>query len=159
MSSLALAEFDVFEAGTSPSFLRYEPSVSLLSSPSPAPGYDLSRKRAARGLDLLMDLSESQPDMPLNSSITPPVIAKFLSALPANLPTVEPYVSAQGSVCFDWDDEPSNALSLLLQSDTRLAYAAYFSGERIHGTVNLQTAFPGELLSLINRWAVRNAAN
>lgn len=160
MSALALTDFDVFEAEASPVVLQYQPGVSLFSSSSPAPGYDLSKKRAARGLELLMELSGSESGMLLNSTITPPLVARFLSALPSDLPKVEPYVSAQGSVCFDWDEEPSNALSLLIQSDSRVAFAAYFSGERMHGTVNFDAAvLPRDLLSIINRWAVRNAAN
>lgn len=151
MNALAVWDNESFELESSPTFLRYEPSIERAVVRSPAPGRDLiAQRHLARGLDVLMNLEDSAK---LNHTITPAVMGRFFLALPSGLPSADAYVSAHGSVCFDWDDEPSNALSLFVQSDRRVGYSAYFNGRRSHGVADFKdTALPAIVMKLIKEW-------
>lgn len=79
----------------------------------------------------------------------------LLSLLPAEFPVAEPYVSHEGSICLDWYQDPENQISILLQDDNRIAYAAYFAGERVNGSADFSHgALPRELLEVADRWAL-----
>lgn len=42
------------------------------------------------------------------------------------------YTTEQGSTCIDWDDDPQNQLSVIV-NDGRVTFAAYHHGEKVHG--------------------------
>lgn len=87
-----------------------------------------------------------------------------LGDLAANLATLgmiapDAHVTAARNLSFDWDDDPQNQLSIIIHADGRLSYAAYFRGDRVHGTANFEKRqFPEELLAAINKWKERAAA-
>lgn len=77
----------------------------------------------------------------------------FLRMLPQGMPATEPRISYVGSICFDWDADPDNQLGIMLQANNRIAYAAYFSGEKVNGTDDFTIGrFPEELARTISRW-------
>lgn len=79
----------------------------------------------------------------------------FLSLLPAAFPASEPYITDKGSICLDWYEDPQNQFSILLQDDNRIAFAAYFAGERVNGSAEFSPeALPRELIELASRWAL-----
>ena len=80
----------------------------------------------------------------------------LVALLPAYLPATDPYVSKQGSVVFDWDFKPENQLSVLLKAQGQISFAAYLSGEKVHGsTVFTPTALPASLAAVAKQWADR----
>lgn len=79
----------------------------------------------------------------------------LLSLLPAIFPASEPYITDKGSICLDWYEDPQNQFSILLQDDNRIAFAAYFAGERVNGSADFSPdALPRELIEWANRWAL-----
>lgn len=79
-------------------------------------------------------------------------LAMLLQALPQHLPETEAHISASGSLCFDWDEDPENQLSIILQGNGRIAFAAYFAGDRVHGTARFRSQLPEELEAAANKW-------
>lgn len=84
---------------------------------------------------------------------------RFIDTLVSlRLPVPEASVTASRNLSFDWDDDPQNQLTIILQSDGRISYAAYFSGDRVHGIANSKGGrFPEELLAAIQKWRNRTA--
>lgn len=79
---------------------------------------------------------------------------RLLALLPASLPYTAPYVSEAGSLCLDWDGNPQNQLSIMIQRNGRIAFAAYFAGERVNGSANfLPDGLPQGLVDSAARWA------
>lgn len=86
-------------------------------------------------------------------------LPRFMRLLPPQLPCIEPYISPSGSICFDWEDDPDCQLSIMLQAGDRIAFAAYFDGERIHGNSRLpRTELPQALKAVAERWIACGAA-
>lgn len=78
----------------------------------------------------------------------------FLRLLPADLPVTDPYVSESGSICFDWDFDPQCQLSVLLKDKNQIAFAAYFSGEKVHGSTRFSShELPEILATMAKRWS------
>lgn len=83
---------------------------------------------------------------------------RFLQLLPSNMPATDAYVSRNGSICFDWDDDSRCQISILLQDSERIAFAGYFSGDRVNGAANFSVnELPEELLAAANKWARHRA--
>lgn len=126
---------------------------------SPAPGLDLKRARESQSaLSLLMALAEDDNVEALDGSITPAVIHRFLSSLPRTVGTsgLEPYVSSHGSVCFDWDDVPNNAMSFMVKNSREIGYSFFFDGECVYGSyIASQSSLPGHVSGLVHRWWMR----
>lgn len=81
-------------------------------------------------------------------------VARFIRLLPDCLPVTDAYISSSGSVSFDWDDDQTWQLSLALQSGSRIAFAAYFAGDKVHGSASFSAEkLPDELVAAIKRWA------
>lgn len=77
----------------------------------------------------------------------------LLRLLPVYLPLTEPYISASGSICLDWDFNPACQLSILLKDRNQVAYAAYFSGEKVHGSARFShKELPEILAAVAKRW-------
>lgn len=77
----------------------------------------------------------------------------LLALLPAEMPPTDPYVSQTGSICFDWDFNPRCQLSIILKDKDQIAYAAYFSGERVHGSSRFSSlGLPEGLAAIAKRW-------
>src|SRR3546814_15236999 len=56
---------------------------------------------------------------------------RFLQLLSADVPPTDAYVSEQESICFDWDENCQCQLSVMVQHGGRIAFAAYFNGDRL----------------------------
>lgn len=77
----------------------------------------------------------------------------FLRLLPAEMPATDAYISANGSICFDWDGDPSCQLSILLKDKNQIAFAAYFSGEKVHGSTRFSShELPEIMATVAKRW-------
>lgn len=147
----AVLEYEVFERDASPVF---RPVHAPMRAPSPAPGADNRRDRAIHALLSLSDDSDNfnRLDVPLALVR----LGKFFTYLPTYMPQIQPYISYAGSISFDWDEDSKNSLSLMLQPDGRLGFAAYFSGDRSSGAIDLNhESFSREVAPIVNRWAVR----
>ncbi|ATE73827.1 hypothetical protein CNO08_22165 [Lysobacter capsici] len=80
-------------------------------------------------------------------------LSAFLRLLPAELPSTEVYITPNGSICFDWDEDPNHQLSLLLKDKNQIAFAAYFSGEKVHGSTRFAShQLPEIMATVTNRW-------
>lgn len=78
----------------------------------------------------------------------------LLQLLPAELPITDPYVTDAGSISLDWDDEPSAQFALLLKDGGQIAFAAYFSGEKVNGSTRFSgLQLPESLLDAAHRWS------
>src|SRR3546814_5160345 len=78
---------------------------------------------------------------------------RFLQLLSADVPPTDAYVSEQESICFDWDENCQCQLSVMVQHGGRIAFAAYFNGDRLNGAANFTGAeLPAELGAAITRW-------
>src|SRR3546814_7307995 len=78
---------------------------------------------------------------------------RFLQLLSADVPPTDAYVSEQESICFDWDENCQCQLSVMVQHGGRIAFAAYFNGDRLNGAANFPGAeLPAELGAAITRW-------
>lgn len=78
---------------------------------------------------------------------------RFLQLLPADVPPTDSYVSEQESICFDWDDDSKCQLSVMVQQGGRIAFAAYFAGDRLNGATDfLGAELSSELAAAISRW-------
>jgi len=84
-------------------------------------------------------------------------VAKLALALPREIPVPDSYVTPTGSLCFDWDEDSKNQLSIVLQSKGRIAYAAYFDGDRMHGSARFGAVLPEDLDLAVKRWSGRSA--
>ena len=81
----------------------------------------------------------------------------LIQLLPPSLPATEPRISSFGSICLDWDMDPDNLLSIMLQANNKITYAANFSGEKAHGSVDFQAGrLPKELLAEVAKWIRRS---
>jgi hypothetical protein len=113
---------------------------------------------AERNRQISLFFEESVKDS-LQKGIRPSSLAvenfnALVRLLPSELPATDPYISEAGSICFDWDDNPLCQLSILLQDKQQIAFAAYFRGERIHGSARFfGTQLPYGLLDLARRWS------
>src|SRR3546814_1686912 len=65
---------------------------------------------------------------------------RFLQLLSADVPPTDAYVSEQESICFDWDENCQCQLSVKVQHGGRIAFAAYFNGDRLNGAANFTGA-------------------
>lgn len=78
----------------------------------------------------------------------------LLRLLPADLPVTDPYISQSGSICLDWDFDSRSQLSVLLKDKNQIAFAAYFSGERVHGSTRFSShELPEVLATVAKRWS------
>lgn len=86
---------------------------------------------------------------------------RLIRLISDRLPVTDAYVSSNGSLCFDWDEDPSWQLSLLLQESGRLAFAAYFRGERVNGSAPFgpYSSLPQSIETAISRWTERPSTN
>lgn len=84
-------------------------------------------------------------------------VRQLLTSLPTFVPVAdEVYVLASGSICFDWDENKDVQLSIMLQGK-RIAFAAYFDGDTVHGSSDFSTAvLSQELLAAAKKWASRS---
>ena len=81
----------------------------------------------------------------------------MLDLLPIALPATEPTISTFGSICLDWDQDPDNLLSIIIQAGNKIAYAANFSGERFNGSVDFQAGgLSQKLAKPIAQWIERS---
>jgi len=79
-----------------------------------------------------------------------------LRLLPDDLPATEPHISSFGSICLDWDKDPDNQLGIMIQAGNKIAYAAYFSGEKVNGSLDFEgSRLPEELSRHIASWIER----
>jgi hypothetical protein len=95
----------------------------------------------------------------LEDGISPNVCALenfkiLLRLLPHDFPVTDPYVSDCGSIALDWDFDPRFQLSIMLKENNQIAFAAYFSGEKVHGSSRfLGHKLPETLANVANQWA------
>lgn len=79
--------------------------------------------------------------------------------LPACLPFPEISVTPSGSISFDWDAGPASQLSIIASAGGGISFAAYFSGDRIHGAMRFDhRQLPQEILAASERWAAHGGA-
>lgn len=125
-----------------------------VAGPLPSP---LEAERFARNHLIEDYLVQALGDDP--QTLSPSALENFrnlLALLPGFLPATDPYVSKQGSIVLDWDFEPQNQLSIMLKGNGQIAFAAYLSGEKVHGsTVFSTTALPASLATVAKQWAER----
>lgn len=149
----ACLTFDSFGYSQAPSPARCRPAMSAQPS-TRAPAQEQRNIR-------LYEIFESVVDALENDSGTSRMttgyaeIMKFAMLLPSDVPVVESYITPSGSLCFDWDHDPSNQLSIMLQAGGRIAYAAYFDGDRVNGSSRFSGKLPDDLAHAVRRWQSR----
>ncbi len=126
--------------------------------PVASPAEAMKMDRNARMFESLMEAAQQALDdddaLPSLSALEN--FKALLRLLPAELPATEAYISPSGSICFDWDSDPSCQLSILLKDKNQIAFAAYFSGEKVHGSTRFSShELPEIMASVAKRW-VRN---
>lgn len=85
---------------------------------------------------------------------------RLMHFLPEAVPPADVYISDEESVCFDWDSDPNYQLSIMVQRDARLAFAAYLNGDRFNGAMEFRPeGLPTEIAQLLDRWLQRSAAS
>ncbi len=78
---------------------------------------------------------------------------ELLSLLPVGAPLGEIYVDDDGMISMDWDRNPENQFSIMLLADSRIAFAAYFAGERVNGSYSFSSErLPARLVQAARRW-------
>lgn len=83
----------------------------------------------------------------------------FVKLLPADVPVTDPYISARGSICMDWDDDPRYQLSVVLKDRDTLGFAAYLDGRRCTGSESFSRGeLPLAFRSVIKDWSERARA-
>lgn len=79
--------------------------------------------------------------------------------LPGCLPTPEISVTPSGSISFDWEVGSAAQLSIMASAGGGVSFAAYFSGDRIHGAMRFdRRRLPQEILAASERWAAQARA-
>lgn len=106
-----------------------------------------------RALNVWQQLADS--DVELDPSISLETLKRVFACLPPGLPETEAYVSHAGSVCLDWDDNPTNTLSLIIKAGGQVAYASYFDGERSFGSFDFSGKLHFSIDRAVERWVVR----
>jgi hypothetical protein len=126
--------------------------------PVASPAESMNIERNVRLRDSLREAVQqaSKEDDALPSLSASENFEALLRLLPAELPATEAYISPSGSICFDWDSDPSCQLSILLKDKNQVAFAAYFSGEKVHGSTRFSShELPEIMATVVKRW-VRN---
>lgn len=78
---------------------------------------------------------------------------RLMQLLPSSMPPTDSYVSVHESICFDWDEDPSCQLSLIVQRGGKLAFSAFFGGDRINGSLAFSPVeLPEEIGRVVQRW-------
>lgn len=136
-------------SSTDPGFTAFPPIAS------PAQALKLGRDQKIKSY--LANAIREASDQELMPAVSACVnVDRFLQLLPAELPVTDPYVSESGSICFDWDEDPESQFSILLKSENKISYAAYFSGEKVNGSAEFSRVdLPKSLLESAKRWAER----
>lgn len=107
----------------------------------------------------VVDLLQAE-NVRINSSFAITIRWAITALAKAGLePRSEAHILHNGSICFDWMDDPQNQLSVAIQRGNSIAYAAYFSGEKIHGVCPLTTfALSRPFDEVVKKWQRRDAA-
>ena len=135
----------------SPAYESVKLRIPAQSPAAAVPRVPRSYLRAVTALVELMQADDAWQRLDLHASIG--LLESLFELLPADLPDADPYLSNAGSISFDWDEDPSNSLSLMLQPDGRVGFAAYFDGARFSGISTLSAApFRRDVLPLVEAW-------
>lgn len=81
----------------------------------------------------------------------------LVTLLAPTMPVTDAYISPVGSLVFDWDEDNENMISIILLAGNRVGWAAYFSGDRVHGSANFGGKLPEELAGAISKWRRRTS--
>lgn len=125
-----------------------------MSTPSPL---ELQRSRRIAGFLSALEAAERWDGgvAPRMTAQFARMVFRFAVLVPTDVPVPECYYTPEGSICFDWDEDPQNQLSVMLQKSNRIAYAAYRAGERVHGSADFAASLPDELVLAIRKWKQR----
>lgn len=120
--------------------------------PTRSPAGAIHEVRTSRMRELLQ---ENIAEMRISPS--PSVRANFehlLRLLPSEMPLTDPYVSEAGGIDLDWDFDPQCQISIMLKEKGQIAFAAYFSGEKVHGSTRFSSQELPEILAVVaKRWS------
>lgn len=94
-------------------------------------------------------------DHKVDPTISVDLVKRVFACLPPGLPPTDAYVSHAGSVCMDWDEHPSNSLSLIIKAGGQVAYSAYFDGEATFASVDFSGSLGFACDRAIERWVIR----
>lgn len=150
MSLFEPQDLSVCAAMGSPSYTRIPSAVPDEVTPG-------QRSLITRNETMLEGLREALADVENYGRLIPSqtkwMVKRFLQLLPASVPATDVYVSDEQSICFDWDEDVECQLSVMVQQEGRIAFAAYFGGDRLNGATSFTgTDLPNELSSAIARW-------
>lgn len=146
--------FSVFADVPSPSWLR---PVMTAKAGARTPAQEQLGRRLQPYIASVIAALEDATDSRQAATVEVDAVMKLGALLPADMPVVESYVTSSGSLCFDWDEDPRNQFSIILQAGGRIAYAGYFDGDRVNGSSRFGAALPRDLASTLERWKERNA--
>lgn len=142
-------------------FIEPPPTPALVeytfSAAPPIRSVTETRRDERRGamMSFLLDASTEDGD-----TIHPSAWTNFetlLRLLPDEFPATEPRVGRNGSICLDWDRDSGNQFSIMLLAADRIAFAAYFSGEKVNGTADFDVErLPIALSQAALRWIDRS---
>jgi hypothetical protein len=156
--SAVLAEPVPYSAQFSPGTWGFSRAYFNAEPPETSPSQAVEAERNLQMQKFLLQALEkasSEGVKPAQSALSR--FEALLRLLPGDLPLTDPYISHAGSICLDWDADPSHQLSLMLQSNERVAFAAYFKGEKIHGSARFSgLQLPESFLGLAKRWSNRD---
>lgn len=115
------------------------------------PGQQRHLDRNAVMLDALFAVAEAENMIVASQTVWN--ARRLLQLLPVELPPTDAHISDVESVCFDWDENPKAQLSLMVQRNNKLAFAAYFGGDRFNGAMAFNPMeLPAEVSQVVRRW-------
>lgn len=119
--------------------------------PFASPTEAMKMERNARMHEAVQDAIEEDEASPSLSALEN--FEALLRLLPAEFPATGAYISPSGSICLDWDSNPSCQFSILLKDKNQIAFAAYFSGEKVHGSTRFSShGLPESMAAVAKRW-------
>lgn len=131
---------------------RIERTTAFRAGPPVAsPAEALKMGRDAQLIDALIEALGEDEYAPSLSALGN--FQALLRLLPAEMPATEAYITPSGSICLDWDEDPRYQLSILLKDKNQIAFAAYFLGEKVHGSTRFTShQLPSIMASVAKRW-------
>lgn len=153
MNACVVEEFSVYREPTSPA--RFNP-VMIARQRTKTPAQIEQDMRTQQFIDSVVEASNEASEVGSALSFEWLDIGKLAALLPRDISVAESYITPTGSVCFDWDEDPKNQLSIVLQPGGRVGYAAYFDGDRTHGSARFGTSLPEDLALAVRRWHRRD---
>ncbi len=75
---------------------------------------------------------------------------EFVNAVPDSIPVPDPGIDPDGSLNVEWYQCPNQVLSVSIEPNRKLCYAALYNDISVSGVLNFENEIPIELLNIIS---------